>query len=232
MTPKPERKRPPASTGLQRGRLTAEPEQLKVGDSQPAENQTPEVPDSQTPENQSGGLWGRIAEMRAGSDAPEPQTPAAPEQPPRRRTGRAPDPGSPGHPQPRSTEVPHSETPGVRDFSTSRVRDSGSAESQSPRVPQSPSPEAASQPPERPLPRYLTLERSEARLRGDQMVALAALRKRVAANRTVKSERITDNTLLRVAVDLLLSQGGQLHGNTEEELRASLGIVDDDETTD
>lgn len=72
------------------------------------------------------------------------------------------------------------------------------------------------------MPLYKTLERTEARLRADQLVDLTALRKRVAANRTDKSERITDNTLVRVAVDFLLAHGGQLEGNTEAELRASL----------
>ncbi|MFG2276996.1 hypothetical protein ACGFNY_45475 [Streptomyces chartreusis] len=76
------------------------------------------------------------------------------------------------------------------------------------------------------MPLYKTLERTEARLRADQITALTALRKAVAANRTDKSERITDNTLIRVAVDFLLAHGGRLEGNTEAELRASL--LDDD----
>ena len=72
------------------------------------------------------------------------------------------------------------------------------------------------------MPRYKTLERTEARLRADQVTGLTALRKAVAANRTDKSERITDNTLIRLAVDALLAHGHLLHGNTEDELRASL----------
>ncbi|WP_404974874.1 hypothetical protein [[Kitasatospora] papulosa] len=72
------------------------------------------------------------------------------------------------------------------------------------------------------MPRYLTLVRQEARLREDQVKHLGDLRRRVAANRTVKSERITDNTLIRLAVDYLLANAGQLRGNTEDELRASL----------
>lgn len=76
--------------------------------------------------------------------------------------------------------------------------------------------------------RYLTFQRSEARLRPDQMTALAALRRQVAANRTDKTERITDNTLLRLAVDLLLKNAALIAGDTEEEMRrALLGSGDD-----
>ncbi|MGY3341231.1 hypothetical protein ACVW0K_007424, partial [Streptomyces filamentosus] len=53
-------------------------------------------------------------------------------------------------------------------------------------------------------PRYQKFVRSEARLRDDQAADLATLRRRVAANRENRSERITDNTMLRLAVDLLL----------------------------
>jgi hypothetical protein len=74
--------------------------------------------------------------------------------------------------------------------------------------------------------RYQTFVRSEARLRPDQADALTVLRRRVAAARTDKSERITDNTLLRIAVDLLLKHGALLRGNTEAEMRKSLGIQD------
>lgn len=72
------------------------------------------------------------------------------------------------------------------------------------------------------MPRYLTLTRTEARLREDQVAALAALRRRVAANRTDKSERITDNTLIRLAVDWLLQNGHLIEGDTEEQMRHAL----------
>lgn len=71
-------------------------------------------------------------------------------------------------------------------------------------------------------PRYLTFPRTEARLRQDQLDGLAALRRTVAANRTDKTERITDNTLLRLAVDLLMEHAGRIRGNTESEMRRSL----------
>lgn len=76
-------------------------------------------------------------------------------------------------------------------------------------------------------PRYLTFTRTEARLRDDQAAALTALRRRVAANRTDKTERITDNTLLRLAVDLLLQHADRVQGNTEAEMRRALLGEDD-----
>lgn len=77
-------------------------------------------------------------------------------------------------------------------------------------------------PPDDEQARYLTFQRTEARLRADQLTDLAALRRRVAANRTDKTERVTDNTLLRLAVDLLLKNAAHITGNTEEEMRRSL----------
>jgi hypothetical protein len=71
-------------------------------------------------------------------------------------------------------------------------------------------------------PKYLMMERMDARLRPDQVTALAQLRRQVNGQRTDRSERITDNTLLRVAVDLLLTQSERLSGNTEDELRKSV----------
>lgn len=71
-------------------------------------------------------------------------------------------------------------------------------------------------------PRYQTFVRGESRLRADQVTALATLRRKVAAARTDKTERITDNTMLRLAVDLLLHNAGQIKGDTEEEMRRAL----------
>jgi hypothetical protein len=71
-------------------------------------------------------------------------------------------------------------------------------------------------------PRYLTLVRKEARLRADQVDALAQLRRQVLRSRSMRAEPITDNTLIRVAVDLLLARRDRLHGDTEDELRASV----------
>lgn len=72
------------------------------------------------------------------------------------------------------------------------------------------------------MPRYLTLVRKEARVRSDQAQALAVLRRRIAAQRHDKTETITDNTLIRLAVDLLMAHADRLAGDTEDELRAAL----------
>ncbi len=57
----------------------------------------------------------------------------------------------------------------------------------------------------------------------DQVDALAMLRRRLGRQRTRRGEEIlTDNTLIRVAVDLLLTRADELHGDTEAELLASL----------
>lgn len=71
-------------------------------------------------------------------------------------------------------------------------------------------------------PKYQQLARVEARLWPQQQDELRQVRRAVLAQRTVKDERITDNTLLRVAVDLLLAHAEELAGDTEEELRASV----------
>jgi hypothetical protein len=74
-------------------------------------------------------------------------------------------------------------------------------------------------------PKYLQLLRKEARLRVDQVDALAALRRQIMRRRTSRgAEILTDNTLIRVAVDLLLARADELHGDTEDDLRASLGL--------
>ncbi|QHC33949.1 hypothetical protein GR129_35140 (plasmid) [Streptomyces sp. HF10] len=67
------------------------------------------------------------------------------------------------------------------------------------------------------------MERKEARLRADQLSDLADLRRHVNARRQDRSEIITDNTLIRVAVDLLLKvYAGRLRGDTEEDLLHSV----------
>lgn len=72
------------------------------------------------------------------------------------------------------------------------------------------------------VPKYRTMERKDFRLRPDQIEDLDALTRRVKRARRRKPEPITDNTLLRVALDLLLANGHLLAGDTEDELRASV----------
>jgi hypothetical protein len=73
--------------------------------------------------------------------------------------------------------------------------------------------------------KYLQLERKETLLWPHQAEALTLMR-RVLSRRKAKGEgeRITENTLIRVAVDLLLARQDQIGGTTEEELRRSVGL--------
>lgn len=79
------------------------------------------------------------------------------------------------------------------------------------------------------LPKYLKLKRREARMFDEQADALTMLARRLNAERRgpdgkAVGERITDNTLLRLAIDLLLARADELKGRTEEELALSLGL--------
>ena len=57
--------------------------------------------------------------------------------------------------------------------------------------------------PENSIPKFMTYEVLTARLRGDQIDFLSELERRIMRNRTTKGERITKNSLLRAAVDML-----------------------------
>jgi hypothetical protein len=72
------------------------------------------------------------------------------------------------------------------------------------------------------LPLYRKLVRTEGRFRPDQVDALNQLARHVMANRQTPAERITANTLVRLAVDLLLAHADKLSGDTEDQLRESL----------
>lgn len=75
-------------------------------------------------------------------------------------------------------------------------------------------------------PLYQRMARKEARVREDQYVALSRLVQVLGRRRTVRSgPRLTENTLIRVGIDLLLERAERLAGNTEAELRAS--VLDD-----
>ena len=72
--------------------------------------------------------------------------------------------------------------------------------------------------------RFTDFERKETRLRSDQQNALTEHARRLNRAKGVGGQRITDNTLIRVAVDLLLSRADKLAGRDETELRNSLGV--------
>ncbi|ASL24339.1 hypothetical protein MYCOZU1_05979 (plasmid) [Mycobacterium intracellulare subsp. chimaera] len=82
--------------------------------------------------------------------------------------------------------------------------------------------------PRKPTPgqwvRYDELERKETRLRADQYGQLSDLSRSLNRLRAGRGERITENTLIRVAIDLLLSRESDLTGSTEIELRESVGL--------
>jgi hypothetical protein len=71
-------------------------------------------------------------------------------------------------------------------------------------------------------PKWQSLERKELRLRADQLDELARIRRALNRQRGGEGERITENTLIRVAVDVLLGRAGRLRGTTEDELRKSV----------
>jgi len=71
---------------------------------------------------------------------------------------------------------------------------------------------------------YGQLERKEARLRPDQFNRLSSITRTLNRARAGKGERITENTLIRVAIDLLLQRETELDGDTEAALRQSVGL--------
>jgi hypothetical protein len=74
-------------------------------------------------------------------------------------------------------------------------------------------------------PKFLGLERKEARIRIDQYEELTQMSRKLNRARHGQGERITENTLIRVALDLLLERHRhELSGADEEELRKSVGL--------
>lgn len=73
-----------------------------------------------------------------------------------------------------------------------------------------------------PMPKFQRLTRKETRVREDQYAALSAVARRLMRTRRVRTERITENTLIRVAIDLLLAHQSELRGSNETELRKSV----------
>lgn len=61
----------------------------------------------------------------------------------------------------------------------------------------------------------------QALIRPDQQTGLDDLARTLHDSRSVKGERITANTVLRVAIDGVLEHGDRLYGNNEVELLAS-----------
>lgn len=73
--------------------------------------------------------------------------------------------------------------------------------------------------------RFNDLERKETRLRVDQYDKLTELRRELNRQRSQgEGERITENTLIRIGIDMIIAQADNLHGVTEKELRKSIGL--------
>jgi biopolymer transport protein ExbD len=71
---------------------------------------------------------------------------------------------------------------------------------------------------------FSALQRKETRIREDQQNALTMHARRLSKSKGAGGRRITDNTLVRVAIDLLLAHSNELAGATEDELRRSVGL--------
>ncbi|MGV8970711.1 MAG: hypothetical protein ACOH10_00185 [Rhodoglobus sp.] len=80
--------------------------------------------------------------------------------------------------------------------------------------------EPVATPPE--LPAYLRLVRKETRLREDQQNELTLHARRLNRAKVTGAVRVTDNTLIRVAVDLLLARIEQAAGDDEAAILESL----------
>lgn len=71
---------------------------------------------------------------------------------------------------------------------------------------------------------YDKLEAKAARIHERQVTALADLARRLNKQRAGEGHRITENTLIRLGIDLLLERSDDLDGTTEAELAASLKL--------
>jgi hypothetical protein len=109
-----------------------------------------------------------------------------------------------------SNKVPNSEKNKVTELRTTKITDSQNIEISDSQTDE--------------LPKYLKLVRKEARLREDQLDSLTSLTRSLNRQRKGSGERITENTLIRVAVDLLMNQSDELKGTTEQELKKSVSL--------
>lgn len=73
-----------------------------------------------------------------------------------------------------------------------------------------------------PEPGYLGFVRKDARLREDQLEALTVQARRLNRAKRNTGVRITENTLIRIAIDLLMDRVERASGDDEDALRRSL----------
>ena len=136
-----------------------------------------------------------------------------------------PMPARPAIPSPAEIQTPEQQAPEVRSTEVQPL------EAAILRPARRPARQSAASAPQAPvgspgLPKYLRLELKELLIWPDQITILSILARVLNRNRRGAGERITTNTLIRVAVALLLSRSQDLEGTTEEELRRSLGLPD------
>ena len=72
------------------------------------------------------------------------------------------------------------------------------------------------------MPAYLRYVRKETRLREDQQNQLTLQARRLNRAKTTRGARITENSLIRVAVDLFLAQADRAIGDDEDAIRKSM----------
>ena len=130
-----------------------------------------------------------------------------------------PMPVRPAVPSPAEVQTPEQQTPEVR---STEVQTPEAVRPKGVRQAGAPEPRPPAEVPG--LPKYLRLERKELLIWPDQITNLSILARVLNRNRGGAGERITTNTLIRVATALLLSRSQDLEGTTEEELRRSLGL--------
>jgi hypothetical protein len=151
----------------------------------------------------SSGKRGSLAGLQPASAAPPPL------------------PARPAAPLPAEVQNPVQQTPEVQSTEVSSAPGGGRPPQRAPAGPEAQTSASPSG-----LPKYLRLERKELLIWPDQVTNLSILARVLNRNRRGAGERITTNTLIRVATALLLSRSQDLAGTTEEELRRSLGIPD------
>jgi hypothetical protein len=129
-----------------------------------------------------------------------------------------PEPGRLPPPTVKPDHVSADATPGVKVDTNPPEEHSSTAPAVAPSAPTTPDQEVQSD------AHFTSFQRKETRLRADQQNVLTEHARRLNRAKGTGGQRITDNTLIRVAVDLLLARTDKLAGRDEAELRRSLGL--------
>lgn len=126
-------------------------------------------------------------------------------------------------PDPPTAPASPQTTPAAREKTSADAHQETADEGRPPQDPETPIPTTTEGSASKPTPKYLTLERKEVLLRPEQVDNLYLLRRRLNGRRgRGVGERLTENTLIRVAIDVLLQHEDTLTGVSEGELRKSV----------